>query len=270
MKDCKVFRVVAAGGSGGSSKLPLLIQGDEPVELVEEDFAGCTKVRTYAFNRCSNLTKVVLPSTVTEIEGYAFQNCTGLTSITVPNSVTSIGTGAFGGSGIVELDIPAGASIGTSLCSSAQSLESVVVRGTRDSIPMYTFKDCWKLTHVELDDNTRLLDNEAFNRCKALVSITLPSQLQRMNGSVFYQCESLKSVVVPSRVDYIGNFAFYGCTSLESITILRTTSVVALAGVEALQNTNNCPIYVPADKVDSYKAASNWSTYAARIQAIPA
>jgi len=40
-------------------------------------------------------------------------------------------------------------------------------------------------------------------------------------------------------------------------------------GSFAFYNTNNCPIYVQADSVDAYKAATNWKTYASRIQAIP-
>ena len=36
-----------------------------------------------------------------------------------------------------------------------------------------------------------------------------------------------------------------------------------------LDNTNDCPIYVPAGSVETYKAASGWSEYANRIQAIP-
>ena len=37
----------------------------------------------------------------------------------------------------------------------------------------------------------------------------------------------------------------------------------------ALENTNNCPIYVPANLVNTYKSDNNWKTYASRIQAIP-
>jgi len=37
-------------------------------------------------------------------------------------------------------------------------------------------------------------------------------------------------------------------------------------GASAFNNTNDCPIYVPCSSVSAYKAASNWSTYASRIQ----
>ena len=31
------------------------------------------------------------------------------------------------------------------------------------------------------------------------------------------------------------------------------------------QDTNNCPIYVPNESVEAYKAAPGWSDYADRI-----
>ena len=34
-------------------------------------------------------------------------------------------------------------------------------------------------------------------------------------------------------------------------------------------NTNDCPIYVPAGSVEAYKVAQYWSDYADRIQAKP-
>ncbi len=49
----------------------------------------------FAFNNCSNLTSVTIPSSVTSIGGSAFAYCSGLTSITIPASVTSIGNYAF-------------------------------------------------------------------------------------------------------------------------------------------------------------------------------
>ena len=45
--------------------------------------------------RCSGLTSIKIPSSVTSIGGSAFQYCSGLTSIEIPNSVKSIGNYAF-------------------------------------------------------------------------------------------------------------------------------------------------------------------------------
>lgn len=75
------------------------------------------------------------------------------------------------------------------------------------------------------------------------------------------------SVVIPNSMVSIGNMAFYNCSSLTSVTINAVTPPTL--GMSAFDGTNNCSIYVPAGSVDAYKSASNWSTYAGRIQAIP-
>ena len=49
-----------------------------------------------AFERCPNLTSVVLPSGVTAVGEWAFWDCGNLAAVTIPASVTSIGEGAFG------------------------------------------------------------------------------------------------------------------------------------------------------------------------------
>ena len=49
----------------------------------------------YAFYRCSALTSVTIPNSVTSIGGRAFELCYGLTSVTIGSGVTSIGTEAF-------------------------------------------------------------------------------------------------------------------------------------------------------------------------------
>src|SRR5574344_1574471 len=43
-----------------------------------------------AFNGCSSLTSIEIPSSVTSIGNNAFYYCTSLTSVTIPSSVTSI------------------------------------------------------------------------------------------------------------------------------------------------------------------------------------
>lgn len=55
---------------------------------------GVTSIGSNAFQNCTSLATVTLPSTLTEIKQYAFYNCP-LTSITIPEGVTIIGGNAF-------------------------------------------------------------------------------------------------------------------------------------------------------------------------------
>ena len=77
----------------------------------------------------------------------------------------------------------------------------------------------------------------------------------------------ITSLSIPDGTTKIGYGAFYNCSRLTSVTIKATTPPTLTSG--AFNDTNNCPIYVPAESVDAYKTATNWSAYADRIQAIP-
>ena len=44
---------------------------------------GVTTIGNYAFNGCTGLTSVTIPSSVETIDGGAFMGCTGLTSVTI-------------------------------------------------------------------------------------------------------------------------------------------------------------------------------------------
>ena len=107
-----------------------------------------------------------------------------------------------------------------------------------------------------------------FNACSSLTSINIPSGVTTIGNNAFYVCASLTSVTIPDSVTSIDNYAFRSCDSLTSITVKATTPPT-LGNSNVFLNTNDCPIYVPAASVDTYKAANNWSTYASRIQAIP-
>ena len=75
------------------------------------------------------------------------------------------------------------------------------------------------------------------------------------------------NIIIPSIITTIGADAFRGCSSLTSVTINATTPPTLMNSL-AFDDTNDCPIYVPAQSVDTYKAASGWSSLASRIQAI--
>ena len=90
----------------------------------------------------------------------------------------------------------------------------------------------------------------------------------------FRSCSWLKTITVQNTVTLIDKNAFKDCNNLESITINATTPPSLNYGPTdqwqgAFYNTNNCPIYVPSESVDTYKATAYCVSLASRIQAIP-
>ena len=87
------------------------------------------KLGVSAFNGCSGLTSLTIPSSVTSIGESAFAFCSGLTSLTIPSSITSIGDWAFSGcSGLTSLTIPSSVtSIGERAFEGCSGLTSIYV-----------------------------------------------------------------------------------------------------------------------------------------------
>lgn len=123
------------------------------------------------------------------------------------------------------------------------------------------------LVGVEIGDCVTSIGERAFFVCDSLESIDIPDSVTSIGERAFSNCFSMTSVTIGSGITYIRDGAFYNCPSLSSMTFEATTPPTLDAG--AFSNTNNCPIYVPAESVDAYKAGSGWYEYASRIQAIP-
>lgn len=101
-----------------------------------------------------------------------------------------------------------------------------------------------------------------------ITSLTIGSNPTKISGRMFSNCTKLTTLVIPSNISYIGTSAFYNCSGLTSITVESTTPPT-LDSRDSFNSTNDCPIYVPLESVDAYKAASSWVNYKSRIQAIP-
>ncbi len=125
--------------------------------------------------------------------------------------------------------------------------------GNNYEIKKYAFSNCDSLSSVTIPDSVESIDYAAFEYCTSLVSITIPDSVKRIGSSAFDYCTSLNAVyitdisawcnidfdsnplyyahnlylngtlvtnlVIPDSVESIGSYAFRGCTSLESITI---------------------------------------------------
>ena len=251
-----------------------------------------TSIGSSAFSKCSGLTSITIPNSITSIGRYAFNNCSGLTSVTIPDSVTSIGDGAFYNcSGLTSITIPNSVtSIGDYAFSDCTGLTSVTIPNSITSIGRNAFSYCSGLTSIEIPNSVTSIGESAFFYCTGLTSIEIPNSVTSIGFSAFHYCSGLTHIDIPNSVTNIGNYAFYGCSVLTSITIPNSVTSIgssafqrcsALTSVTCEAVTpptaefgifGECPelahIYVPAESVEAYKTATNWSVYEAIIEAI--
>ena len=120
----------------------------------------------------------------------------------------------------------------------------------------------------------------SFFDCGDLTSITIPNGVTDIGERCFSFCGHLTNATIPNSVTNIDDEAFYGATSLRSVVINATTPPSIGEGVFAYWYVDeityeeeyrplDVTIYVPSGSVNAYKAASGWSDYASKIQAIP-
>lgn len=150
----------------------------------------------------------------------------------------------------------------------AGGFTSITIPSTVTAFNEYAFVGVSSLRSVTIDyASNATLESHQFNG-SPITSLTIGSHPTKIGNSMFFGCNKLTSLVIPSNISSIEDSAFNQCSGLTSITVNRTTPPT-LGGTYVFDNTNDCPIYVPAASVNAYKTASNWSEYASRIQAIP-
>lgn len=136
------------------------------------------------------------------------------------------------------------------------------------SIGGSAFAECYSLTTVNFPAATSI-GSYAFNICYKLTTINFPIATS-IGEAAFQNCTSLTTTNFPA-VTSIGENAFIGCASLITL-ILRSETMATLGSDTAFNKTPIASgtgyIYVPATLVNTYKAATNWTTYANQIRAI--
>ena len=123
---------------------------------------------------------------------------------------------------------------------------------------------CNLLTSITLPPSLVGIGKYAFYGCTGLTSLTIPSGVTSIGSYTFQNCTGLTSLTIPSGVTSIGLSAFNGCTFLATVTIMPTTPpTLGLTAFTGLPT--GYQLKVPAASVATYKAATNWITWAANI-----
>ena len=148
------------------------------------------------------------------------------------------------------------------------NLLEVEIGSCVQTIDNYAFLSGTSLSSVTIQDSVTTISGGSFEDCYSLSTVEIPDSVTRIGDRAFHNCSGLTTVTIGSGITKIMDFAFEDCTSLQSITINAATPPV-LGSNGVFYDTNDCPIYVPAASVETYKTNWYWATYASRILAIP-
>ncbi len=231
-----------------------------------------TNIGNYAFSSCYSLANITIPDSVINIGTYTFQNCYSLASITIPDGVTSIGNDVFSRCySLASITIPDGVtSIGGYAFFNCYSLASITIPDGVTSIGGSAFYNCYSLASITIPDGVTSIGNDVFSSCYSLASVNISESATRIGGSAFSNCFSLASITIPDGVTSIGSSAFSGCNCMAEYH-LKPTTPPTLSNTNAFTSIpSDCIIYVPTGCLEAYQNATNWATYANKMQEEPA
>lgn len=208
----------------------------------------------------------------------SFANCfvtaaaARITKVSLPNCTSIEASALSDASSLVEINLPKCTNIGSSSLAGCTNLVTVNFADNIGTIGNY-FLSGSKITELHLG-NVGTINQGICNGCSSLVHFSAESiDSLSFNGSTnanhsFYGATSLK-IADFGNVSSLasGNqYTFYNATNFKAFVIRKTDGVTTLGASAALSwlksSVTGWHIYVPDALVDTYKAASNWSTYA--------
>ncbi len=170
-----------------------------------------------------NVTRVVLPDTVTALTGFngCFSGCTALETVVLPDGLAVLPYNTFFQcAALTSIDLPDSlTAIGPSAFERCTALTAVTLPERLEIVGAYAFAGSG-LTAVILPDSVTAIGDSAFRGCKSLVSVRLSAALESLGAAAFEDCTALSSpLTVPAGVTVLPEYCFAFCGALTEIRL---------------------------------------------------
>ena len=232
-------------------------------ELIIPDSENTINIEGSAFSHCPKLKKVYLGKGAILKTSSVFDGC----NIEEATFNTNVGYNYTGGykDSLKKLVLEKYVTeVSSSSYSQCKALESVVINSDSITLANFAFNYNPKLKEVIINSASSSLGNSVFNGCPELTTFIVAEGCTKLGQECLRDNPKLTELVLPSTITSIGKWCF-NSSGIKTLTVKATTPPSA-GGYLGLND--DCIIYVPAESVDAYKAASRWSDYASNIQAI--
>lgn len=143
----------------------------------------------------------------------------------------------------------------------SKGIKSVTLPSTCTSIKSDAFGHCHTLTSIDMP-NVTSIGWGAFTQCSTLTSVNMPNVVT-IEGHAFMSCGNLNSLTIPSTCTSIGDQALDG--NLNRVYIFEGTTPPTITA-STFSSTDNTKIIVPKGCGEAYKTATNWSSFADKIE----
>lgn len=229
--------------------------------------SGVTTLYGNLFGGCRNLRAITIPEGVTGGYNQIFIECSSLCYISLPRTMKTA-PGYLAAGTYIEAMSPSGAvtQVSSGICSSISTLKRLLFPSSVASIDTTILTNNNVIQKFRFPSLIKNVPVTSFVSCSNLRDVVIPQGCQSIGSRAFDTARSLPQLIFPSTLSSIGAQAFNNCTSMRFYDFSACTAIPTLANANAFTNIPaDCEIRVPASLVDSWKAATNWSTYADHI-----